>query len=155
MISYDDRASHARVVRCKYINTAGMNSSEANLFEVIIEGAQSFGLDNLWYAGNCQVPGQTRCFNLAVGYAKDTFGPAIPKRYIHDHFFWSLPLLRTGEHVILDPTGVPIDFPRTREEIAPYFGLASEAPEPHKRIYARMEDMNNWGIREFPPGFHP
>ncbi len=142
MISYDDRVSQARSVRHRYVNTTGMNPDEAEYFRSLISDL-GMALDNAWYGWNyCAIPCQTAAANRMI-YPGSPFARLVPKRFIHSHFFWASMLRRNNETVILDPTGVPVDFPETISEIAPYFGIASEAPEPHRRIYARMQDMDD------------
>ena len=143
----------ARYNRHKYICTNGMNPEEAIVFKSLIEELSLY-LDKKWYKGNCRyIPAQTGVANKIMSYAsRNLFDILLPKRYIHNHFFWASALSRTSVPVILDPTGVLI---HDTNEIVPYFGLLSEAPESHKRVYNRMEDMDDWGTREFPPYFHP
>ena len=84
------------------------------------------------------------------------FQPPEPRRLHHWHFFLINRALTNEERIlIVDPTGVPEEYPNLDSKIIPYLGLLESAPASHQKVYSRHQPMDNWGTREFPPGFHP
>lgn len=119
-------------------------------------------IEKLWYKigkdfvpRNCgAIPGLTDHANklYSTSEASRLFKPLVPKRYLHNHFFWLLESNKS-EKVIIDPTGVPIDF--FYQKIEAYYGLAEKSVGMHNTVYSIMEDMDASGTQYFPPGFHP
>jgi len=112
-----------------------------------------------FYPGNCiSIPSLTSMANEAqktVG-ANIQFTPLEAKRWLRDHYFWSCKLRRTGQDVVVDPTGVPEQQPYRRGGvILPYFGLAESAVGTHQQTYSIMKPLDDWGVRDFPPRFRP
>ena len=109
--------------------------------------------------GNCRsIPALTGLANRVCRATSrlGSFRELVPKRYLRNHYFLTMPEVGGDRIIIVDPTGVPEDFSKPYDSpITPYFGLREYAPDSHRKVYSAMEDMDDWGIREFPPGFHP
>ncbi len=111
---------------------------------------------HLWKPGRCtNIPNYTEEARdeLRSSSAKGVLTKIVPKRYIHNHFFWVSN--KANELFIIDPTGVPADARNVDIDITPFFGLLENAKGFHKVVYENMQDMDNWGTRDLPPGFHP
>lgn len=141
-----------------YFNTNGLSEQEADaVYQLIVNLGDKQG--NMWEKGNCTViPDLTISANRIYEQtaARFYFEKLIPKRYIHNHFFWAANAKGSDDILIIDPTGVTAvpDDPRALTA-TPYFGLLKSAPQRHKMVYSKMKDMDDWGVSEFPPGFHP
>ncbi len=111
---------------------------------------------HLWKPGGCRnIPGYIEEANdeLGLSSANGILTKLIPKMFNHGHFFWSS--TKADELFIIDPIGVPDDDRNREENISPFFGLLENSTGFHKFVYENMKDMDDWGIRDLPPGFHP
>jgi hypothetical protein len=140
------------------INPRGLNAEEQYRLRDIVERLYGNMRDRFAPRICRSIPVLTDSANqfMERSWAGQVFAPLTPKRYIHDHFFWHSKVRRTNEDLILDPTGIPAD--RDTCEISsysPYFGLLEFAPATHVGIYRAMKEIDAWGVRDFPPGFHP
>jgi len=143
----------------KYLNREGLEVEEADSLTLfVIKLCRVMG--NQWKPQNCTVVPQLTPFANEIyrrTFTSDPlFAELVAKRFLHDHFFWASKLYRTGEPLILDPAGVPANLSKVViSEITPYFGLSGKAQHPKEIVYRNMEDMDDWGTRDFPSGFHP
>lgn len=145
-----------------FFNREGLTEEEGDAVYIsLVRLGEKTG--NMWTPGNCRnMPELTKFANRYYirSPASKFFKKLIPKRYLHSHFFWCSDSREGNKQLIIDPTGVPEDFQEHLQNnddlrIKPYFGLFGKAPETHEYIYQRMEDMDDWGTRSLPPGFHP
>ncbi len=136
----------------RYFNSHNMTPDETT---AVIKMLREFGLatGNMWRPGECRkIPNLTGYLNeiRAQTEAAKYFGPLVPKRWDHFHYFLASPSITDGRILIMDPTGVPhID------SVTPYFGLPEYAPASHRHRYERMKDMDDQGTRQFPRNFRP
>lgn len=138
-----------------YFATEGLTQSEQTAIYDYLEKL-CLRTGHLWKPGGCRnIPGYTEEANdeLSLSSAKNVLTKLVPKRYIHNHFFWSSK--KADELFIIDPTGVPDDNKNMDENISPFFGLLKNSTGFRRTVYEKMEDMDNWGTRDLPPGFHP
>lgn len=78
------------------------------------------------------------------------------KRFGHSHFWLQIKTHLNRASLIVDPFGVPLDFNNMeRRTIIPHFGLTRHAHEVARRIYRHGDNLDSWGARDLPPGFHP
>ncbi len=115
---------------------------------------------DIFAPGHCRaIPSLTdRANRLYETWCRSAFQPLKPMRYARDHFFWVLNAKTGDKQVIVDPTGVPTAWEGSSYKLGsvqPYFGLIEKAPATHQRIYRAMQEMDDWGTRDLPPGFHP
>lgn len=143
----------------RYFSPAGLNRGEEDTVRFFLLDLEKI-TGREWRPGNCTaVPalvgsaGSIYIRSLWKDYPT-MFTKPEPKRYLHLHFFLSSKLNRTGESLILDPTGVPTEWGNDNS-IKPYFGLREAAAGNHHRVYEQMEELDDWGVRDLPPGFHP
>ncbi|MFH0890027.1 MAG: hypothetical protein V1836_02690 [Candidatus Aenigmatarchaeota archaeon] len=111
---------------------------------------------HLWKPSGCtNIPDYTEEANdeLSLSSAKGVLTKMVPKRYSHSHFFWASK--KVDELFIIDPTGVPNDSKNMDENISPFFGLLKNSTGFHRTVYEKMKNMDDWGTRDLPPGFHP
>ncbi len=113
---------------------------------------------HLWKPHKCRIiPDHTEEANeeLRLSLAKSILKRIVPKRYIRSHFFW-VASTNKGSFII-DPTGSPHIKKSCYEDsdIVQFFGLLPHAADYQKIVYEKMEDMDDWGTRDLPPGFHP
>ena len=113
-------------------------------------------LGRFWKSGSCRyLDSHTEEANrIRVMTGTDKYFEVINnKRFQRKHYYWAS---QTDDGIfVLDPTGVPIDLKKQRENILPYFGLQEYATGSYNEIYSQMEDIDEWGTRDLPPGFHP
>ncbi len=141
-----------------YVNKEGLTAVESISLDEFLTGL-AFATGKEWQPGNCRaIPDYTNVAEhiCKLSGAQAYFTPPVAKRFAHSHFFWMMERRANGEKVILDPTGVPLEFGLCEpESIVPYFGILEYAPKNHKRVYDLMEDMDGWETRSLPPGFRP
>lgn len=110
-----------------------------------------------WEPGKCRdIPRLAETANQVAATNHIFNGKSfVPKRFSRGHYWLEINLDGIGK-LIVDPAGVPKD-PKNddRRQILPYFGPVDDAPEYAKTIYAEAKDMDDWGTRDLPPGFHP
>ena len=128
----------------EYFNDDGLSTREAASAYIMLEhlGGRT---GNMWTPGGCRtIPILTGVANevYRISDISQYFGPFVPKRYFHWHFFWVLQGNEGNRQLVVDPAGCPIDYPENKD-IKPYFGLLDKAPETHRRFYEMMEDMDN------------
>ncbi len=161
MVNILDKIAVENTNRClKHLNRNGFTKEEGDLFYKYVK-TLGYNAGRLWIPCYCKAGFMGRidfANNLLAGMEiRDVLKPLIPKRTARIHYFWSTEKIKDGKPVILDPTGVPIspeDY-KDSDLIHPYFGLQEFAPKNHKFIYSLMKDMDEWGTRDLPPGFHP
>ena len=114
---------------------------------------------NSWRPGNCMYLPTDKANEVRDNnyFLSKFFGEVKDKRLSHIHFYW---VSETPHGLfILDPTGVPTSEDLYKEDyddyILPYFGLPENSSGYHRMVYDQMQDLDNLGKRDLPPGFHP
>ncbi len=138
-----------------YFAVGGLTQAEQTAISGYLSGL-CLRTGHVWKPRGCtNIPDYTEEANDELGRssAKAVLTKLVPKRYIHDHFFWASK--KADEPFIIDPTGVPDDGKNRDGNISPFFGLLKSSTGFHRTVYEKMESMDNWGTRDLPPGFHP
>ncbi len=138
-----------------YFAVGGLTQAEQTAISGYLSGL-CLRTGHIWKPGGCtNIPYYTEEANdeLRRSLAKTVLTKLVPKRYIHGHFFWVSK--KAGEPFVIDPTGVPDDGKNREENISPFFGLLENSTGFHRFVYENMADMDDWGTRDLPPGFHP
>lgn len=137
-----------------FIQTSSMDLKVANGFKNFLKEFYEKTKDE-WEPGGCRdIPDLLNTANKVLDKAILN-GKIAAKRFVRSHFWLEIEL-ENGQKLIVDPSGIPKDPNNTdRRHILPYFGPIDSASEHAKKIYEYGTDMDDWGTRDLPPGFHP
>ncbi len=138
-----------------YFNRQGLDINEIDISIILLKKIYN-ETNEIWRPCECR----TLCLVTEIANkilnnfeANNFFGEIKNKKFGYIHFYW---VSKTKKRdFIIDPTGIPEYNQYGKEVIIPYFGLKDYAKDNHKKVYDKMEDLDSWGTREFPPGFHP
>ncbi len=141
-----------------FLHTEGVSKAIGDDVEIFLRNF--FGLTkDLWEPRSCTfIPSRLSDANKALNSVPrlHEIYKLVGRRYLRWHFW--LQIQNPNQTIlIIDPCGVPQD-PQNRqltELIIPRFGLIDNAHDFAKEVYRQGEELDDWGTRDLPPGFHP